>query len=710
MKDRSDREDAAATVDAVFRARSVAIVGASQNPSSIGGRPIKYLQQFGYEGALYPVNPKRDTIGGLKVYPSLDAIPDPVDLAIVILPAGAVPDALRDCAAAGIQAVIVFSGGYAEMGGEGEREQETLRNLAGELGLRVIGPNSMGTMNLHNGLMATFSAVLERTHRAGPLSLVSQSGAYGAYIMAQGREMDLGFDLFASTGNEMDVELAELITYMLGSSETRAVLGYVEQIRDGGAFARAARAGLEAGKPIVLIKVGRSSIGARAAQSHTGALAGPYARYKAVFEQYGVIAVDSVDEMMDVSQLIQYGVAPEGRRLGILSISGGAGVLLADAAEETGLEVPQLPEDVQGELRKLVPFAAASNPIDFTPQVLNDASVYRGFLSALAESPEIDVLVIFLAHTIQYEEALGLRLVEETAAAMQATGKSVIVVSTPGDQGPVGRALREARIPYFADPMRAVRALSRVIRYHQRRPALLQRPFEVASPVPATPVEVAGERAAKAFFASHGLPVPREVVAETAVDAVAAARDIGFPVVLKIDSPDVAHKTEVGGVRLDLRDEVSVEDAFREIREAVGAAVPQARINGISVQQMVDGGVPMIVGMKRDPVFGPMILCGLGGIHAEVIRDVAMARAPVDLDGAHEMLASLKGYPLLTGSRGQARTDVDALARIIVRCTDIALDAPWIEEFDINPLIVLEEGRGCVCADALITTVEAEGV
>jgi acetate---CoA ligase (ADP-forming) len=688
----------------LFDARSVAMVGASPAPGSINGRPIRYLLQNGFSGKIYPVTPKYDFIGELQCYPSVRDIPGPVDLAILAISAARVPDIIEDCAAKGIRTVIVFSSGYAELGEDGRQAQERLVEQAKRLGIRICGPNSMGTINLRTGLTATFSTVVERSYRTGPIALVSQSGMYAAYILAQAGALDVGVGLFATTGNEGDIHLSEVLEHAVNDPETGAVLAYVEQVRDGDAFIQAAETALEQDCPIVTIKVGRSDVGARTAQSHTGAIAGSHDAYAAVFKQFGLIAVDTVDAMLDIAQLIEHAVFPTGKGVGIVSLSGGAAIMLADSCAESGLQVPTLPDEVQAELKALIPFAGVANPIDATGQLFNQPDAYKGFLRALVDQKDTQSVVMFFGHMIGFAEELGTMVVADTVEAARDCAKSFVMVAMPGD-GRAAQMLKDGGIPHFTDPDRAIRALGALADYVERREILLRRKQNASAldlaPIPRA--EVGTESAAKGFLAEHGIRVTREHLAGSAEEAVRHAENIGYPVVLKVNSPDILHKTEVDAIRLDLRDAPAVEGAFEEILRAVESRSPDAKVLGVSVQEMVPPGIEMILGVKRDPVFGPMILCGLGGIHAEILRDFALRRAPIDRETAAEMVGELRGFALLEGARGSDVADIDAVIDTIVDLSTIAFRGrQWIEELDINPLIVLSRGRGCIVADALI--------
>ena len=687
----------------LFQARSIALVGASQVEDSVGGRPIKYLQKYGFDGRIYPVTPRYEAINGLQCYASVREIPDPVDLALLAVSAARIPDVLEDCAAKGIPTVLIFSSGFAELGDEGREAQVRLVNEARNHGVRICGPNSMGTMNLRSGLTATFSAVLEHNHRPGSMALISQSGMYGAYILAQATTADIGFGLFATTGNEADIELAELLQYVVSEPETKSVLAYVEQIRDGDAFVQAAESALEQGRPIVIIKVGRSDVGARAAQSHTGAIAGSDEAYKAVFRQHGLIAVDTVDEMLDIAQLIDYGIFPEGNRVGIISLSGGAAIMIADACAASGLEVPTLPQEVQLSLKKRVPFAGVANPIDATGQLFNDPDFYKDFLGTLVKQPDIDSIVLFFGQMIGYVEDLGITVVQESVKAARSCGKPFAMVAMPGD-GRAATLLREGGIPHFTDPERTIRAIAAVTSYTERRKTLLARRRKAGNIdlSPIDRVEVDTELGAKKFLSDHGLHVTREHLATSSETAVGHAYNIGYPVALKVNSPDIAHKTEVNAIKLGLGNELEVKRAYEEIMQTVGDRCPNAEVRGILVQEMIRGGLELILGVKHDPVFGPMVMCGFGGIHAEVLRDFSLRQAPVEQDTAAEMLSELRGYSILEGTRGKGPVDIAAVIDAVVKLSWIAVRTrEWIKELDINPLIALPEGQGCVVADAL---------
>ena len=486
-----------------------------------------------------------------------------------------------------------------------------------------------------------------------------------------------------------------MIGFAAGNRDTRAVLAYVEGLRNGDAFRASARQALERACPLLAVKVGRSESGARAALSHTGSLAGAHAAYQAVFRQMGVVAAPTVDAMLDAARLVQSGFMPAGRRIGLLSMSGSGGVLMADDCEAHGLEVPELSASVQARMKEVIPFAGVSNPVDFTAQVLNEPESYGEFLDLMLTEGEFDAFIIFFAHIISYAEEFGIAMAEKTVAAARHSGKPFVMVAMTAGSA-AGDILDAAGIPSFHDPSRAVAAVAALAHYAERRPDLLVRLDETAA-MDRTPIEpqaVETEDLAKAFLARHGLTVTREAVAVSADEAAARAAEIGFPVALKVLSPEIQHKTEVGGVKLGLADAAAVRAGYDSIATDTGVA-------DVLVQEMATG-LELILGLKRDPVFGPMVLCGLGGIHAEVMRDVALRHAPVDHATAAEMLQDLAGYALLEGSRGAEPCDTQSVIDAIVALSQLGARAAWIEELDVNPLMVGPRGRGCLVADALI--------
>ena len=689
------------SLDPLFDPRSIAVYGASSDPTKIGGRPLDFLKNNGFEGPLYPINPKAPQIQGLPSYATVAAVPGPVDLAIVAVPAPAVLAALEDCAASGVRGAVVLSSGFAEVGGEGAAWQTGITALARHSGMRVVGPNCMGLISVRRRLLGTFTPSAAGFGLVpGRISLVSQSGAFGGYCLSLIRQRALGLNLWITTGNQSDVDFADCVEHFARDEATQVIVGYLEAANDRQRLFDALALARERGKRVVVMKVGRSEAGAQAAASHTASLAGSDAVYDGVFRQFGVQRARSIDELFDIA----YAAAspaplPRGRRVGLLTVSGGVGALMADVADEVGLDVAPMPEDAQRRLKQRLPFCGPRNPVDMTAQLVNDLSLFESNFAVMLEEGGYDVVVAFLSSVGQ---VLGLStaLLEQLTAVQQRFPDRTVIVSTLAS--PEVRKLYEAAgITLFDEPTRAVRAVAALVAFGQRRapaaPPLLPRG---ALPPPRRAVN---EVDAKGVLASAGIPVVRERVAAGADEAVRAAAELGWPVVLKIASADIAHKSEIGGVIVGLRDEAQLREAHVTLLERAREKAPGARIDGVVVAQMAGRGVETVLGVARDPVFGPVVMFGLGGVFVEAFKDVAFRVAPFGVDTARAMIDEVKGRVLLEGVRGQPPADVDALAAAITALSVYAArHADAIDSIDINPLLVLPRGRGVLALDALI--------
>lgn len=708
-------------LDALFRPRSIAIVGASQDASKIGGSPIDYLRRYGFDGRIVPVNPRHSAVQGLAASPSLTAIGEPVDLAIVSVPAKLVRGVLADAASAGVKAAVVFSSGFAEIDEAGRRAQADLTADARRHGIRLLGPNCMGLMSVRERAFSTFTpAIQAAAPLPGNIAIVSQSGAFGAFALQLARRRSLGLSYWVTTGNEADIELSDTIAWLAADPHTDVILCYMEGCRNGGKLEHALALALEQGKRIVVTKVGRTELGQAAAASHTAALTGEDAVYDAVFRQYGVYRASTIEEFFTVGYAASLSALPRSNRIGLLTVSGGVGALMADEASSLGLDACELPAAQQVTLRELVPFSAPRNPVDMTGQFTNDTTLLDRTIDLMIESGAFDMLPVFMA-AAGASPVFGPKIVDSLLAARRRhPGIPLALISLIDAEGR-GR-LEKAGVLVFEDPSHAVRAFaalvffsrasrsSRVARSASR--ARNESASKAAAELPAVSLPMAGqalnEIEALRLLGDAGIPVVDTRAASDAEEAVREAAAVGYPVVLKILSADIAHKTDIGGVRLRLGDAASVRRAFDEILASAHRAAPQARIDGVIVAPMVNRGIEMILGVVRDPVFGPIIMCGLGGVFAEVLRDTALRVAPIELDEAHAMLGELRGRRLLDGVRGAPPADVDALARAIVALSELAIhqdDA--IDSLDINPFIVLAKGEGAMALDAMIVTAAA---
>jgi len=689
-------------LDAFFRPQSVAIIGASRDPEKLGYAVLANLKEGGYPGRLYPVNPKADEILGLKAYPSVLDILDPVDLAIIVIPYRLVPAVLEQCGQKGIPAVVVISAGFREAGREGlEREME-LVEIARKYHLRLIGPNCLGVIDTGTPLNATFAAGMPP---GGPIAFMSQSGALGTAVLDMAMAGRIGFSKFASLGNKADVSEIDLLEAWGDDAASRVILIYVEGLPDGQKFIQVARK-VTRHKPVVAIKSGVTASGSRAVSSHTGSLAGSEAAYKAAFRQAGVIRAVSMEALFDYARAFAYQPLLKGDRIGIVTNAGGPGILATDALEHAGLEIPRLARETVEALEAYLPGAAsAANPVD----VLGDAQAdrYEHAIRLVLADPNVDGLIVIVTPQAMTE-------IEKTA---EAVGRMARKVDKPVLACFMGEARIKAGIdvlwqygvPNYPFPERAAAALAAISAYRRERerPIFEVQPCAVCMPpvrelfdrVRAEGRVSIGDAEAREVLEAYGFPIPPSRLAKTPEEAVEIAEEMGYPVVLKVASPDILHKTDVGGVKLNVRSPDDVRDAFDLIVYRAGRYVPGARIWGCLVQQMVMGGREVLVGMSRDPQFGPLVAFGLGGIYVEALKDVAFRVAPFGRQEAEEMIHEIRSYPLLEGIRGQPPADHEAMVDALLRISQLVTDFPEIVELDINPLMVFEQGRGATAID-----------
>ncbi|MEO5691800.1 MAG: acetate--CoA ligase family protein [Usitatibacter sp.] len=687
--------------------RSITIIGASSDEAGINGQVLRNLQARNYPGALYPVNPKYPEVGGIRCYPSVESLPHVPDLAIVLLGAARAVQAVEECGRKGVPFAIVIGAGFAEMRGEGEKLQQQLLEAARRHGVRLVGPNCIGLMNVPDNVFAGFGPVFGLSNlRAGSVSMVTQSGGFGFAVVNMAEEQGVGFRHVVSTGNEADLTSLDFMDAFIDDPGTTMIAGYFEGIKDAHRLPAIARRALDAKKPVIAWKVGNSPEGERAAASHTGNLGGSAQLYKAAFDQFGWIRIDDVHELVDCAAAFARDKLPGHDGVGIVTVSGGAGVLLADACAARGLGVPELSEATRARLREVLPaYASPQNPVDVTASILNDSGLLRAALKVILDDPAIASLIVVASSV---EGAAAEKIAAELAALDAETHKP-LMVSWSSREDRVGRAyelLREARVPLYRTPSRCCGALAALCRFaealrrHHRDAA---RPARVAPRAAQAPITAANEYEAKQLLARYGLTPTQEVLATNAAEAAAAAAKIGYPVALKIQSADIPHKTEAGGVRLHVPNSQAVRAEYDEIIASARAHAPEAMIDGVLVQEMVEGGVEVILGAVNDSRFGPAVMFGLGGIFTEVLEDVVFRFAPISLEAAHEMINSIRGVAVLTGARGRAPADVDALANAIVAVSQLLEDhGSQIAELDINPLVVLPKGRGVRVVDALI--------
>ncbi len=689
-----------------FNPSGVAVIGASADPRKLSHGVLRNCFSHGYAGAVYPVNPRASEILGLLCYPDITSVPEPVELAVLMIPAAACPAVLAECGRRGVKAAIVISGGFREVGAEGLALERELLRIAGHYKMRLIGPNCVGTLDAHSGLNTTFIRTMPKP---GPSAFVSQSGAICGGILEWTAGKGIGFSRFATLGNAADVSETDLLLDLAEDPNTRVIVAYIEAIRDGRRFIDVARS-ITPHKPILVIKAGRTVAGTRAVSSHTGSLAGEMAAYDAAFRQAGVIRVDTVEDLFDHALALAYGSLPRGPRVAVVTNAGGPASLAADVIEQVGLLMPPTPEAMRAVLADFThPEAQLANPVDMLGGA--EPAQYEQAVQTLLASDAFDAVLPILV-----PQALVDPVAVAEAIGRAAGGNKPVIACFMGDEvvrRPMA-VLHEHQIASYIFPEQAARALGALWRYAEVKGRLgIWEIGQVASPsadrspitdhrlpitLPPGPAQL-GEAEARPILAAYGIAQPRAALARSAEEAGQLAVEIGFPVALKIVSPDIFHKSEVGGIALDLADELEARAAYTAMLARVQQRQPGAHIAGVLVTQMAPPGHELIVGMRRDPQFGPLLMFGLGGIYVELLKDVAFRVAPVGQSETLAMIGETHAGKLLAGLRGQPPADIDAVAQVIERVARLALDHPEVQEIDVNPLLAYPVGQGALAVD-----------
>ena len=683
-------------LDPLFAPQSIAIIGASDDPTRIGGRPIAYLKRAGYAGTILPVNPARTTVQGIPAFASIADIGTAVDLAVIAVPGEAAIEVARACAERGVRSLAIFSAGFAEAGDAGRARQSDLAALRATSPIRILGPNSLGLFNANRRAFPTFSVTVEQhMPSGGRIGIASQSGGYGGYVLMLAGERGLDVGMLITTGNECDVDVGEAIHWLAEDPHTDVILAYMEGCRSGAALRAGLEAAREAGKPVVVVKVGTTDIGAAAAASHTAALVGSDAVFDLVLAEHGAYRARHTEEMLDIAATLRSGRRPAQPGLGLVTVSGGIGVHMSDLAGEAGLDLPELSASAQARIRAIVPFAGAHNPLDVTGQVANDPAVLGKCLEAMLEGGSYGSALVFLGHAGGVPSLEG-PLSASIAAAADAFPDRLIACCTTS----ATRPFDGTGVLAFADPPRAIAALKAAAHFAQlERASPRQMPTAVAPRLAAN--RRFNEVDAKRALAEIGIASPREYFVPDPEAAGEAAGRIGGPVALKIVSSALAHKSDVGGVALDLRSPSAVVREAARMRDCLA---PDIEIDGFLVSEMVSG-LEVIVGVHSDPVFGPVVMAGLGGVAVELLQDVSRSLAPVDREGALAMLRRLRSFPLLDGYRGRPLVDTEALAETIARLSSLgAANSDQLQSLEINPLVVRAPGEGVVALDCVIVT------
>lgn len=696
-------------LDEVFRPSSVAVVGASNRPGRVGTSLFRNVLQAGFQGVAYPVNPSWKSVSGVRCYPDVASLPEAPDLGIVIVPAPGVAATVEQLGERGTKGVVIISAGFREVGEAGAALEAEVVRVAARHRMSVIGPNCFGVFNTDPSvsLNATFSENLPPT---GNIAFVSQSGALGAGILRYAASEQIGFSRFVSVGNRAGVDENDLLHALRRDPATHVILLYVESLANGRRFLETAREVTDE-KPVLVIKSGRTSAGESAAKSHTGSLAqsGRDQLYDSLFAQSGVLRVDTLGEMFRTARIFSSGLTLEGPRLAILTNSGGPGIVAADAAVRNGLELPALAEATRSAIAPRLPsIAAVANPLDMTADIGADA--YRETLGELLRAPNLDGALVIATPT---GTMTGESVVDAVLQARaQATKPVVACLFGLTDLSNEAKRLESHGVPCYTFPEEAIEGLAGLARYRAwtTRPRTEVRTFPVdrsraeqliaraQGPSP----RVLPEYAARDLLAAYGIPVPAVAFARTVQEAVAAADRIGYPVVLKVASPDISHKTDVGGVALGVTDAESVRQSWARLEANVRRAAPNARLEGFEVEAQVPSGKEVLLGIQRDPSFGPIVVFGMGGIYVEALRDVTFRLAPLRPLSAQHMIESVRAYPILRGVRGEPPSDLAALVEVLERVSQLAVDRPEVLELDINPLLVRPAGEGAVAVDARV--------
>ena len=682
-----------------FYPRGILFVGASSDPNKLGGRPVDQTKRLGFKGNIYPVNPGSAEIQGFKSYVSIAEAPDDADMAVIAVPAKGVEPAIEACAAKGIPLAVILSAGFAERDPDGQAVQDRIVAKAAAANMRLIGPNSMGGMSFETGFSATFTGIGDHTGKDWPklghISIASQSGFVGSHLMANLRDRGLGIAKWVATGNQADIDVSDCIAHLAGDEITRVIVTYIEGTTRPQALREALQLARKNGKPVIALKAGRTDFGAEAVASHTASLVGGYDVYETVFRQAGVHPARGIGELVDVTAAFATGRMPQGNSLGIGTGSGGFGIMASDDAHDCGFTLPALPEEGRQMVLAANPLATVRNPVDVGSLV-----PFGPMIKALSSIGQYDSIVLTIGHFGLLEHDMP-KVLDHVRTAMEEHPEQFF--SVVGDLSETWREkFQDIGVFYSPDVPGAMRAIAAVRDYHAQPRTPDTAGIDIAGDIDLGEFR-GGELAAKKLAEKIGIKITNDVLAADSEAAAMAARVISGPVVLKIASPDIAHKSEAGGVRVNIRGDAETKAVFEEIMDSARAYAPNAQLDGVLVSPMVAGGTEVILGVKRDPVFGPAVMIGLGGIFVEIFGDTSLRVPPFGLEEAYAMIRELKAYPLLSGARGRAKADLDALAEALVRLASFAHRyGSQFDSFEINPLIVLPEGQGAVAVDALL--------
>jgi acetyl coenzyme A synthetase (ADP forming)-like protein len=700
-------------IECIISPKSIAVVGATNRPGSVGLATFKNLLQAGYQGVLYPVNPKSRSVQGVKAYPSLMDVPDDVDLAIIIVPAEIVPSVVEEAAQKKVKGCVVITAGFKEVGGQGAEMEKRLQALVRKNGIRLVGPNCLGVINTNKSVCmnASFARIMPKP---GKIAFISQSGALCTSVLDVAAGRNIGFSKFISFGNKADINEIDLLRYLKDDPDTDVILMYIEDITDGKEFIEVARdITLNMGKPILAVKSGRSQEGAQAAASHTGSLVGSDNTYDAIFLQGGIQRVEGVNELFHYAQAFSEQPLPEGNRVAIITNAGGPGIMATDAAIRHGLSLAVFSEATKAKLLEHLPATASiRNPVDLIGDATHER--YEAAIRDILMDDGVDGAIVILTPQAMTDILETAQIIPHVAKNIQKPILSAFMGLVDVSEGV--RYLEEHGIPNYTFPEAAARTMASMVRFNERLRSRGNQKREILR-FSADREKAAGiikeklegnqsyympEKEAGEILGDYGFPLLESRIVRDSSEIDAVIDEIGFPVVMKIASPDIVHKSDAGGVRLKIKSLEQARKAFEEIIKNAKRYDPNARLEGVLVEQMAGDGVEVILGATRDPKFGPMCMFGLGGIFVEVFKDVTFRLAPISELSAENMIRSIKAYAVLRGSRGSLPADIESVKDCILRLSQMVSDHPEIKELDINPLIVYPEGQGCVVADTRI--------
>ena len=697
----SSNEESTAGLETLFRPKSIAVIGASSDVDRIGGRPFKHLLAAEYPGELYAINPSHTLVQGVRSYPSITAIEAQIDAAVIAIPAAGVLDAVRECAQKGVRSVVVFTAGFAEMGPEGKRLQAEIAYVARRSGMRLLGPNTVGAFNTTDKVYLTFTGNFQaNVQERRSVGVASQSGGYATNVLKLAQQRGLSVTHLVATGNEADVEVGEVIKWMADNPSIDVIVGYIEGLRLSENFMQGLRIARANRKPVVILKVGTTDQGAAAVASHTSALAGADAIYDAVFREFGVHRAQTTEELLDVAYAATFGTLPKDGRTCLITSSGGIGAHMADRSHRAGLSLPVLADTAQQEIKLIAPNGSMTNPIDLTAQTNSGVESIVTAAEIALSTAEFGSVILYIG-VIASAPHLAEPLLVALKNAIRRYSEACFCISMVCEPA-VAKAFAEAGCLVFEDAARAVATVGALAGFsrsfsHEYADVLTARNMPVIERRRYSEVD------AKAIIAKCGIRIPNERLLSKDEGLAAIADAVGYPLALKAVSADLPHKTEVGGVTLGLRDAGEVGAALAAMKSSIARLAPTARIDGYLLSEMIGGGVECIVGASDDPVFGPVIMFGVGGVMVEILSDVVFRRAPLDAAGAREMIQSVRSFPLLSGFRGKPKADVAALARALADFSQLAAqNSKAFKGIEINPLLVLPDGQGVVALDAYI--------